>query len=81
MVLELVEDRSIRRSCRYSVLRHVAVHLGALLAAVKVTGSRLGDQRLVILGAGSAGTGICDQVVVAMVHEGLSELEARSRFL
>jgi malate dehydrogenase (oxaloacetate-decarboxylating) len=57
-----------------------AVTLGTLLAAVKVAGSRLGEQRLVVLGAGGAGTGISDEIVTAMVHEGLSEAEARARF-
>jgi malate dehydrogenase (oxaloacetate-decarboxylating) len=57
-----------------------AVTLGALLKAVKVTRSRLCEQRVVILGAGSAGTGIADLMVTAMLQEGLSEAEARSRF-
>jgi malate dehydrogenase (oxaloacetate-decarboxylating) len=56
-----------------------AVTLGALLAALKVTRSRLREQRLVILGAGSAGTGIGDLIVTALVQEGLPERKARSR--
>ncbi len=56
-----------------------SVTLGALLAAVRATGSRLPDQRLVLLGAGSAGTGIADLVVAALVQEGVPESEARSR--
>jgi malate dehydrogenase (oxaloacetate-decarboxylating) len=57
-----------------------AVTLGALLAAVGALGSRLGDQRIVIVGAGSAGTGIRDLVVEALVREGLTEAQARERF-
>ncbi len=57
-----------------------AVTTGALLAAVSVAGGQLRDQRVVILGAGSAGTGIAEQLVAAMVAEGLAEGEARSRF-
>jgi malate dehydrogenase (oxaloacetate-decarboxylating) len=51
-----------------------------LLAAVSVAGGRLRDQRVAILGAGSAGCGIGEQLVATMVGEGLDEPEARSRF-
>ena len=57
-----------------------AIVLAALLAAVHVTGSPLRDQEVVILGAGSASTGVADFMRAAMVDEGLSEEEARSRF-
>ncbi len=57
-----------------------AVTTGTLLAAVAVAGGRLKDQRVAILGAGSAGCGIAEQLVTAMVEEGLSEPEARCRF-
>jgi malate dehydrogenase (oxaloacetate-decarboxylating) len=56
-----------------------AVTLAALLSAVSVTGSQLRDQRLVLLGAGSAGTGISDLVRAALVRDGLADEEARSR--
>jgi malate dehydrogenase (oxaloacetate-decarboxylating) len=56
-----------------------AVALAALLAALRRTGSRLAEQRVVILGAGSAGTGIADQFVSALRQEGLSPAEARQR--
>jgi malate dehydrogenase (oxaloacetate-decarboxylating) len=39
---------------------------------------RLSAQRIVILGAGSSAIGISDQLVAAMVAEGLSDREARS---
>ena len=57
-----------------------AVALGAILGAVSVTGKRLPDQRVVFLGAGSAAIGVADYLRAAMVQEGLSEAEARSRF-
>ena len=57
-----------------------AVTTGTLLTAVAVAGGRLRDQRVVILGAGSAGCGIAEQLVGAMVDEGLTEAEARARF-
>lgn len=58
-----------------------AVTLGCLLAASHAAGSRLRDQTVVFLGAGSAGCGIAEQIVAEMRTEGLSEDEARSRVL
>jgi malate dehydrogenase (oxaloacetate-decarboxylating) len=55
-----------------------AVTLAGLLAAMDVIGSRLSKQQVVILGAGSAATGISDQIVTAMMTEGLSKEDARS---
>jgi len=57
-----------------------AVALGAALGAVKVTGKSLKDQQIIMLGAGSAGIGVADGLRAAMITEGLSEQEARSRF-
>lgn len=54
-----------------------AVTLAGLLAAVHVTGTNLSEQRVVILGAGSAATGIAEQIVGAMETEGRSLEEAR----
>jgi malate dehydrogenase (oxaloacetate-decarboxylating) len=57
-----------------------AVTLSALLAACDVTGSKLHDQRIVVFGAGSAGTGISDQIIDALIRDGLSPEEAYQRF-
>jgi malate dehydrogenase (oxaloacetate-decarboxylating) len=57
-----------------------AVALGAILAAVKVSGKSLKGQQIVMLGAGSAGIGVADFLRAAMRDEGLSEEEARGRF-
>src|ERR1700756_2661676 len=57
-----------------------AVVLGAILGAVKVTEKSLKDQQIVMLGAGSTGIGVADGLRAAMISEGLSEEEARSRF-
>jgi len=57
-----------------------AVALGAVLGAVNVTGKKLKEQQIVMLGAGSAGIGVADGLRAAMKGEGLSEKEARSRF-
>ena len=57
-----------------------AVSVAAILAACRVAKVALKDQRIALLGAGSAGCGISEQLILAMVSEGLSEPEARSRF-
>lgn len=57
-----------------------AVTLAALLAACKITGMPLEQHRIVVFGAGSAGTGISDQIVDALVRQGLSKEEAHARF-
>ncbi len=53
-----------------------AVTLAALLTACQRTRSPLTQQRIVILGAGSAGTGIADQLVDAMIMAGASSEQA-----
>ena len=57
-----------------------AIAVGTLLSAINVTGVPLTEQRIAVLGAGSAGTGVCALLLRAMVDVGLSEAEARSRF-
>jgi malate dehydrogenase (oxaloacetate-decarboxylating) len=57
-----------------------AIAVGTLLSAINVTGVQLRDQRIAVLGAGSAGTGICALLLRAMIDAGLSEREARGRF-
>ncbi|NIR41361.1 MAG: NAD-dependent malic enzyme, partial [Actinobacteria bacterium] len=47
-----------------------AVVVGGLLAGMRLTGETLADQTFVIIGAGSAGTGIYDQLVATMVEDG-----------
>ncbi len=54
-----------------------AVTVGTLLAACSAKGVRLRDQKVAFVGAGSAGCGIAEQIILQMVAEGLSEEEAR----
>ena len=53
---------------------------GTLLAAVASAGKKLADQRVVLVGAGSAGIGICALIRRGMAEEGLTEEEATKRF-
>lgn len=57
-----------------------AVATGALLSAINVTGVPLTEQRVAVLGAGSAGCGIASLIRAAMVDAGLPESEAAKRF-
>ncbi len=57
-----------------------SVALATLLGAINVTGIPLTEQRIALLGAGSAGCGILALILQAMLDDGLSEAEARSRF-
>ena len=56
-----------------------AVALAGIFSALRVTGARFSEQKLLFLGAGEAATGICGLVTSAMMAEGLSEAAARQR--
>ena len=56
-----------------------AVVLAALSAGAAANASRLRDQTVVMLGAGSAGIGVSEQIVRSMVADGLSEQDARAK--
>ncbi|WP_022927069.1 NAD-dependent malic enzyme [Patulibacter americanus] len=75
-------DRYRDRICTFNddIQGTAAVALGALIGAVKVAGTPLTEQRIVMLGAGSAAIGVADEIRQAMVDEGLSEDDARRRF-
>ncbi|BAC71582.1 NAD-dependent malic enzyme [Streptomyces avermitilis] len=57
-----------------------AVNLAAVLSGAKAGDLPLRDHRIVVLGAGSAGIGVADQLRDALVAEGLSSDEATARF-
>lgn len=56
-----------------------AIVMAAVISGMKVTGQTFKDQRLVVFGAGTAGTGMADQLSAAMRRAGLSHDEARAR--
>ncbi|MBH0063037.1 NAD-dependent malic enzyme [Pseudoalteromonas sp. NZS71] len=56
-----------------------AVTVGSLLAACRVKNSTLSQQKVVFVGAGSAGCGIAEQIISQMVFEGITEAQARSQ--
>ena len=56
-----------------------AITLGSLLAACRKKGEQLCDQRFVLVGAGSAGCGIAELIISAMVEQGLDDKAARAR--
>ncbi|MGR2930954.1 NAD-dependent malic enzyme [Vibrio vulnificus] len=56
-----------------------AVTVGSLMAACQAAGSKLSEQRITFLGAGSAGCGIAEAIIAQMVSEGISDKQARSQ--
>lgn len=56
-----------------------AVALAGIMGAMRMTGGKLADQRLLFLGAGEAGIGTADTFVAALVNEGIPIEEAREK--
>lgn len=56
-----------------------SVTLSGIYSALRLTGGKLAEQKLLFLGAGEAGIGIADLIVSAMMDEGLTETQARQR--
>jgi malate dehydrogenase (oxaloacetate-decarboxylating) len=57
-----------------------SIVLAAVLSAIRVAGGALGDQRVIVFGAGTAGVGVADLIRTAMVTEGLSPDDAARCF-
>lgn len=56
-----------------------SVTVGSLLAACRAKKEKLSAQKVVFVGAGSAGCGIAEQIICQMVNEGIPEKQARSQ--
>ena len=56
-----------------------SVALAGVLSALRLTGGKLAEHRVLFLGAGEAGLGIAENIVNVLVSEGLSLAEARKR--
>jgi len=56
-----------------------AVALSGIMGAMRITGGKLSEQRLLFLGAGEAGIGTADAFVAALVEEGMPQDEARKQ--
>ncbi len=75
-------ERYRRRLCTFNddIQGTAAVAAGTLLSAINITGVPLTEQRISVLGAGSAGCGIAGLLLKMMVEAGLGESVAAGRF-
>lgn len=58
-----------------------SVTLSCILSAAKLAGKEIKDLKFVCAGAGSAGLGVCTQIMEGLVAAGLTREEAHSRFV
>ena len=75
----LMENRRQYRIFNDDMQGTGAIVMAAVFSGLKVTKKTFAEQRLVVYGAGTAGTGMADQISAAMEREGLSREEAKQR--
>lgn len=54
-----------------------SVAMAGIYSALRLSNSKLSDQRFLFLGAGEAGIGIADVIITGLMDEGMSEADAR----
>jgi malate dehydrogenase (oxaloacetate-decarboxylating)(NADP+) len=76
-ILERYRDRV----CTYNddIQGTAGVALAGILAALRITKQKMGEQQFLFLGGGSAGTGIAELISQAMAMEGMDIATARKR--
>jgi malate dehydrogenase (oxaloacetate-decarboxylating)(NADP+) len=74
-------ERYRSRACTFNddIQGTGAVALAGVLSALRMTGGKLANQRVLLAGAGEAGMGIADNIVNVLMSEGLPVEEARRR--
>ena len=77
-LLARYRDRSVRSTTIFKA--QPPSRSARLLSAINVTGMPLERQRVAVLGAGSAGTGICALLARAMIEAGASKAQVHSQF-
>ena len=75
----LVQNRDKYRIFNDDMQGTGAIVMAAVFSGLKVTKQTFAEQRLVVYGAGTAGTGMADQISAAMERDGLSSEEAKKR--
>jgi malate dehydrogenase (oxaloacetate-decarboxylating) len=73
----LMENATSYRIFNDDVQGTGAIVLASVFSALKVTKGRFAEQRLVVFGAGTAGTGIADQLHAAMLRDGATAAAAK----
>lgn len=64
----------------FSIIRTGAVIAAGYMNAVKMLSKSFKDEKIIFLGAGSAGIGVAQAIVNLMKETGMTDLEARRRF-
>ena len=85
---DLLKENAIKQLARFrdrvcsfndDIQGTAAVVLAGVMAALRITGQALGDQRILFAGGGASATGISELLVDAMEQQGLTRKEARAR--